>query len=158
MIGHPIWSIDWLTRKIPASLEKGLQRGGRQRQDIEFNAWLWVAINQDRAQAVEDGRATVAFYAGIPQYEEYFATHGFREEARRLQEGVTHGDYLGVANLVPDAMAETFVVCGPVDEVRRRIEPAWEVADSLTLVPPAYGLSLDKLMSYAGAIAATFYG
>ena len=55
-------------------------------------------------------------------------------------------------------MAETFVVCGPVDEVRRRIEPAWEVADSLTLVPPAYGLSLDKLMSYAGAIAATFYG
>ena len=158
VIGHPIWSIDWLTRKIPASLEKGLQRGGRQRQDIEFNAWLWVAINQDRAQAVEDGRATVAFYAGIPQYEEYFAAHGFREEARRLQEGVTHGDYLGVANLVPDAMAETFVVCGPVDEVRRRIEPAWEVADSLTLVPPAYGLSLDKLMSYAGAIAATFYG
>jgi hypothetical protein len=39
------------------------------------------------------------------------------------------------------------------DEVRKKIEPAWEVADSLTLVPPAYGLSPDKLMRYVGGIA-----
>jgi hypothetical protein len=54
-------------------------------------------------------------------------------------------------------MAEAFVVCGAPDEVRKKIEPAWDVADSLTLVPPAYGLKTEKLMSYAGAIASTFY-
>jgi len=32
------------------------------------------------------------------------------------------------------------------------------VADSVTLVPPAYALPPDKLMVYAGAIASTFYG
>jgi probable F420-dependent oxidoreductase len=158
VIGHPIWSVQWMTEQIPAHLKRGLDRSGKERSEVEFNAWLWVAVNNDRAQAIEDARPTVAFYAGVEQYEEYFAAHGFREEARRLQEGVKRGDYLSVASLVPDAMAETFVVCGTADEVRKRIEPLWSVADSLTLVPPAYGLGLDKLVAYAGAIASTFYG
>ncbi len=158
VIGHPIWSVRWLTTDVPGALKRGLTRGGKHRSDIEFNAWLWVAVNNDRAQAINDARATVAFYAGVEQYEEYFAAHGFREQALRLQEGVKRGDYLGVAHLVPDEMAETFVVCGSPDEVREKIEPAWQVADSLTLVPPAYGLTPDRLMAYAGGIASTFYG
>ncbi len=157
VIGHPIWSIDWLTRSVPEPLASGLKRGGKQRSDIELNSWLFVAISSDKAEAINDARPTVAFYAGISQYEEYFAAHGFREEARRLQEAVQRGDYLGAAHLVPDQMAETFVVCGAPDEVRKKIEPSWEIVDSLTLVPPAYGLRPDKLMSYAGAIASTFY-
>jgi probable F420-dependent oxidoreductase len=158
VIGHPIWSIDWLTTRIPRALGVGLRRADRQRSDIEFNAWLFVAPSADSAEAIEDARATVAFYGGVAQYEEFFAAHGFREEAKALQEGVARGDYLGAAKLVPDEMAQTFVVCGTPDEVRKRIEPAWEVVDSLTLVPPAYGLGADKLMAYAGAIASTFYG
>jgi alkanesulfonate monooxygenase SsuD/methylene tetrahydromethanopterin reductase-like flavin-dependent oxidoreductase (luciferase family) len=55
-------------------------------------------------------------------------------------------------------MAETFVVCGTPDEVRKKIEPVWDVADSLVLVPPAYALPPEKLMAYVGAIASTFYG
>jgi probable F420-dependent oxidoreductase len=157
VIGHPIWSIDWLTNRIPRSLDIGLRRADKQRSDIEFNTWLFVAANSDRAEAISDAKPTVAFYGGIAQYEEYFAAHGFREEAQQLQAGVLRGDYLGAAKLVPDAMAETFVVCGSPDDVRKRIEPAWEVVDSMTLVPPAYGLGPDKLMAYAGAIASTFY-
>ena len=158
VIGHPIWSIDWLTNRIPRSLDIGLRRADKRRSDIEFNAWLFVAANNDRAEAISDAKPTVAFYGGIAQYEEYFAAHGFREEAQQLQAGVARGDYLGAAKLVPDEMAETFVVCGTPDEVRKRIEPAWEVVDSMTLVPPAYGLGPDKLMAYAGAIGSAFYG
>jgi probable F420-dependent oxidoreductase len=158
VIGHPIWSVPWMTEQIPAHLKRGLDRVGKQRSDVEFNAWLFVATNEDRRQAIDDARATVAFYAGVQQYEEYFEAHGFGDEARRLQEGVKRGDYLSVAGLVPDEMAQAFVVCGTPDEVRKRIEPLWEVADSLTLVPPAYGLGMEKLVAYGGAIASTFYG
>lgn len=157
VIGHPIWSIDWLTTRIPRSLDIGLRRGDKQRSDIEFNAWLFVVVSGDRAEAINDAKPTVAFYGGIAQYEEYFAAHGFREEARQLQKGVQRGDYLGAAKLVPDEMAQAFVVCGTPDEVRKRIEPAWDVVDSLTLVPPPYALSADKVMAYAGRIASTFY-
>ncbi len=157
VMGHPIWSIPWATTKIPEALDRGLKRAGKQRSDIEFQIGLWVAISNDRAEAINDARATVAFYAGMAQYEEYFAAHGFREEARRLQEGVRHGDYVSVAHQVPDGMAETFVICGTPDEVRKRVEPVWEVADSLWLLPPAYALPPAKMMAYAGAIASTFY-
>jgi probable F420-dependent oxidoreductase len=157
VLGHYIWSVDWLCTKIPDYLERGLKRGGKQRSDIHFNAWLAVAINNDRAEAIEDARATVAFYAGVEQYEPFFAAHGFGKEAKALQEGVKRGDYLSVAKLVPDEMAQTFVVCGTADECRKRIEPAWDVVDSMTLAPPAYGLPPAKVLSYAGAIAATFY-
>jgi alkanesulfonate monooxygenase SsuD/methylene tetrahydromethanopterin reductase-like flavin-dependent oxidoreductase (luciferase family) len=92
---------------------------------------LFVAANNDRAEAVNDARATAAFYGGAVQYEEYFAAHGFREEARRLQEAVQKGGYRSAAHLVPDEMAETFVVCGTPDEVRKKIEPAWEIAAGL---------------------------
>jgi probable F420-dependent oxidoreductase len=158
VIGHPIWSVKWMTERMPDCLKRGLDRGGKQRSDVEFNAWFWVALSGDRKQAIEDSRATVAFYAGAEQYEEYFAAHGFGNEAKMLQEGVKRGDYLGVKHLVPDEMAETFVICGTPDEVRKKLEPVWGVADSVTLVPPAYALTPDKLMAYAGAIASTFYG
>jgi len=157
VIGHPIWSIEWATTKVQDDLKAGLANGGRARGDIEFNVWLWVAPNDDRKQAIEDARATVAFYAGIAQYEEYFAAHGFRNEAQALQEGVKRGDYLSVKHLVTDEMAQTFVVCGTVDEVRKRVAPIWEHADSACLVPPSYGLDAGALLRYGAKIAEAFY-
>jgi alkanesulfonate monooxygenase SsuD/methylene tetrahydromethanopterin reductase-like flavin-dependent oxidoreductase (luciferase family) len=132
VIGHPIWSVEWCTTKIPDYLKRGLDRAGKKRGDVEFNAWLFVAVSDDKKQAIEDAKATVAFYAGVEQYEEFFAAHGFAKEAALLQAGVQRG-------------------------VRKRIEPMYEVVDSLTLVPPAYNLGADRLMGYAGAIASTFY-
>ena len=157
-MGHPMWSVGWATTKMTDALKRGLDRAGKQRSQVEFNLWPWAAISNDRAQAIADSRPTIAFYAGIEQYEEYFAAHGFREEARRLQEGVKRGDYLGVAHLVPDEMVEAFVACGTVDEVRKKLAPLWDVADSLCPVPPVYGLSAEKLMAYGGGIASAFYG
>jgi probable F420-dependent oxidoreductase len=158
VIGHPIWSIEWATTKVMDDLKAGLAKGGKQRSDVEFNMWLFVAINDDRKQAIEDARATVAFYGGVAQYEPYFEAHGFGKEARALQEGVKRGDYLGVKHLVTDEMAQTFVVCGTADEVRARVERIWDAADSATLVPPSYGLDAGALMAYASRIATTFYG
>lgn len=157
VIGHPIWSIDWATTKVQDDLKAGLARGGKQRRDIEFNIWLWVAPNADRKQAIEDARATVAFYAGVQQYEEYFASHGFRKEAQALQEGVKRGDYLSVKHLVTDEMAQTFVVCGTPDEVRERVSAIWDHADSACLVPPTYGLDPGQLLRYGAKIAELFY-
>lgn len=158
VIGHPIWSIEWATTRVIQDIEAGLRKGGRQRSDLEFNAWLFVAPNTDRRQAIEDARATVAFYAGVEQYEPYFAAHGFASEARALQEGVKRGDYLSVKHLVTDEMARTFVVCGTPDEVKARVEKIWDVVDSVSLMPPAYALAPEQVMAYAAAIAQLFYG
>jgi len=158
VIGHPIWSIEWATTKVMDDLKAGLAKGGKQRKDIEFNMWLFVAPNEDRKQAIEDARATVAFYGGVGQYEEYFAAHGFRKEAQALQEGVRRGDYLSVKHLVTDEMAQTFVVCGTPAEVKQRVSTIWEHADSACLNPPSYGLEPGALLGYGARIAELFYG
>ncbi|HEU4759904.1 MAG TPA: LLM class flavin-dependent oxidoreductase [Dehalococcoidia bacterium] len=158
VMGHPIWSVQWATTKMVDALKRGLDRGGKQRSDVHVNLWPWVAISNDRKQAIVDAKPTIAFYAGVEQYEEYWAAHGFRKEAKALQDGVKRGDYVGVAGLVPDAMVEAFVACGTADEVRKKVAPMWEVADSLCPVPPAYALPPDRLMAYGAAIASTFYG
>jgi alkanesulfonate monooxygenase SsuD/methylene tetrahydromethanopterin reductase-like flavin-dependent oxidoreductase (luciferase family) len=139
-------------------INAGLAKAGRKRSDIEFNVWLFVAPNHDRKQAIEDARATVAFYGGAEQYEPYFAAHGFGKEAKLLQEGVKQGDYTSVKHLVTDEMAQTFVVCGTPDEVRQRVDKIWQVADSAALMPPAYALAPEQLMAYGAAIAQLFYG
>jgi probable F420-dependent oxidoreductase len=157
IMGHPMWSIPWATTRMPEALKQGLDRGGRARTAMHVNCWFWVTPNADIRQSVEDGRACVAFYAGIAQYEEYFAAHGFRAECKRLQEGVQNGDYRGVAHLVPDAMVETFVLTGRPDEVRRKLEPVWAFADSVTLIPPFLSLTPEQSGAYFETIAETFY-
>jgi alkanesulfonate monooxygenase SsuD/methylene tetrahydromethanopterin reductase-like flavin-dependent oxidoreductase (luciferase family) len=157
VIGHPIWSIEWATTKVQDDLKAGLAKSGRERKDIEFNMWLWCAPNDDRKQSIEDARGTVAFYAGIEQYESYFAAHGFGAEAKALQEGVKRGDVMSLKHLVTDEMAQTFVVCGTPDEVRERLAPIWDHADSACLNPPAYGFEVGALLRYGAKIAELFY-
>jgi probable F420-dependent oxidoreductase len=157
VMGHPMWSIDWAVERIQPDLRAGLARGGRKREDVELNLWLWCAPNSDEAEAIEDSRATVAFYAGVEQYESFFEAHGFRDEARRLQEYVQKREVIPNARLVPDEMVRTFVLCGKPEALQERVERAWTVADSLCLVSPAYGLPPEKLAYYAGEIAKLFY-
>jgi probable F420-dependent oxidoreductase len=157
LMGHPIWSLDWAEKRVREDVERGLARGGRRRDQLEVNLWLWCAPNRSGRASVDDARATVAFYAGIEQYESFFEAHGFLSEARRLQKEVKKGEVLAHAKRVPDEMVRTFVLCGEPEEVREQVERAWRVADSLCLVPPVYALPPDKLAAYTAETAKLFY-
>jgi probable F420-dependent oxidoreductase len=157
VIGHPMWSIEWTLNEMYPTLLAALEKAGRRREDIEVNIWPWAAISSDEAQAIEDSRPTMAFYGGIKQYEPFFEAHGFGEVARALQEGVRRRDFMSVAGLVPDEMVRTFVAVGDPDQVRERLAPLQGTADSVCILPPAYGLPPEKAVAYSGAIAQTFH-
>ena len=158
VIGHPMWSIEWTLDEMYPTLLVALEKAGRSREDIEVNIWPWAAINSDEAEAIRDSRPTMAFYGGIRQYEPFFEAHGFGDVAKKLQEGVQRGDYLGVAHLVPDEMVRAFVAVGEPDKVRERIGRLAGTADSVCVLSPIYGLSPEKMLFYSNAIAQTFHG
>ncbi|MCC7076457.1 MAG: LLM class flavin-dependent oxidoreductase [Acidimicrobiia bacterium] len=158
VLGHPLWSIPWATEQVPAWIEEGAARAGRSRDDVHVNLWVWAAPGEDEGAILDDIRPTLAFYGGMAQYEDYFAWHGFGDVARRLQRGVQTGDYLSVAAEVPDEMVRTFVLCGPPESCRERLDAIWAVADSVTLAPPVYGLAPERQLAHLNAIATTFYG
>jgi alkanesulfonate monooxygenase SsuD/methylene tetrahydromethanopterin reductase-like flavin-dependent oxidoreductase (luciferase family) len=153
IMGHPIWSVDWAIEKIQPEIAAGLRRGGRTREDVELNLWFWCAPNEDEAEAIEDARTTVGFYASFEQYESFFAAHGFRDEARRAQEAGRQREVFTRPDLVSDEMVGTFVLCGKPASIRERIERAWTIADSLVVIPPAYGIDPVKMMHYQAEIA-----
>jgi alkanesulfonate monooxygenase SsuD/methylene tetrahydromethanopterin reductase-like flavin-dependent oxidoreductase (luciferase family) len=158
LTSHPIWSPEWALRQGQATLTEALKTAGRDRADYHWQAGFFVAVTSDTKQAIQDAKATVAMYAGVEQYEPFFAAHGFGAEARACQAAVERHDFAGAgAAAVTDEMAATFVIAGTADECRRRLEPLWAVADSFLLVPPFLEVPLERLLSYTFALAETFY-
>jgi len=149
---HALWTVDYTVAK-KNFIEAELARFGRKRSDVEVNAWPWIAINDDKQQAINDSRATVAAYVGYKEYEAFFDTIGFGDEARACQlAGGEHGDVTSVIKNVSDEMVEAFVKCGPVDEVLEKIEPFWDVVDSLCPMTPYRDLTMEQLTMYNGGL------
>jgi alkanesulfonate monooxygenase SsuD/methylene tetrahydromethanopterin reductase-like flavin-dependent oxidoreductase (luciferase family) len=145
---HALWSAEYTRRKMPL-INAALAKHGRTRTDVEINAWPWIAINDDKRQAIEDSRATVAAYSGYKEYEPFFAAIGFGEQARACQLSLgSHGDVSAVVGNVSDKMVEALVACGSVDEVLEKIEPYWDVVDSLCPMAPYRNLTLEQLTAY----------
>ncbi|GGN61067.1 MAG: LLM class flavin-dependent oxidoreductase [Novosphingobium sp.] len=145
---HALWTVDYTVQK-KSFIEAELARFGRKRDEVEINAWPWIAINDDKQQAIDDSRATVAGYAGYKEYESFFDSIGFGDLARDCQLAAgEHGDVSGVIDKVSDEMVQAFVKCGPVDDVLEQIEPFWGVVDSLCPMTPYRNLSMEQLTSY----------
>ena len=75
-----------------------------------MNLWAYVAIDTDRRRAIDESRATLAFHAGIPQYEEYFAEHGFGDAARAVAAATAKGDLAAAAAAI-DALEDRSIAC-----------------------------------------------
>jgi alkanesulfonate monooxygenase SsuD/methylene tetrahydromethanopterin reductase-like flavin-dependent oxidoreductase (luciferase family) len=159
LAGHPVWSLRWTENEMSRALAEGLAEGGRKRDAFHVSLWAYVAIDPDRKRALDDARATLAFYSGLSQYEKYYAAHGFGAAARAVAAATARGDVAAAIAAVPDEMVTTFMIAGAEDEVRERVEQLARHADSLTLVPPGTGgtLPAERMLEYRRRIAETFY-
>lgn len=156
--GHPIWNARWVREQVAPHVAAGLARAGRARKDFDLNLFLFVAVNEDKRQAIEDARETIAFYGQMAQYERYYDYIGFGSEARALQAAGARQDRAAMLAATSDAMVESIALVGSPDEVRRRLSEMTDIADSFTLSIPFYGLAPDKSAYYAQRIAEVFYG
>lgn len=150
LIVHSLWTVDYTVEQGPRIAAK-LAEFGKARSAIEINAWPWVAVNDDMQMAIDDSRPTVAGYAGIKEYEPFFAARGFLKEAKLCQQG-DQSNSLAIMHHVPDEMVKAFVACGSVDQVLEQLEPFWSVVDSLCPMSPYRHLSMEKLMFYGAGL------
>lgn len=156
LIGHPVWSLATISATA-ARVDRGLRSSGRQRADFHLNLWNYAAVATDRKTAIDDMRGTVAFYAGIKQYEKHYEAHGFGDAARAISDAASRRDIAAMLKAVPDEMVTTFAIAGTPDESRERVNRMWEYADSMTLNPPHYFVPAERIARYRDAIVDTFY-
>jgi probable F420-dependent oxidoreductase len=157
LFGHPIWSQRWVREQVLPNIAVGLKRANKPRQEFDLNVWFYVVCNNDRRQALEDARKTVAFYASFPDYEKYFAWHGYGENARQAIAAAQRGDHAALFAAVPDEMVETFVVVGTPDEVRRQVNAFSELADAVTPSEARYFLSPEQVAMYQQTLIKALY-
>jgi probable F420-dependent oxidoreductase len=156
LLGHPMWSAAWIAQQSK-TLERALTEKGRSRDQYHVNLWNYAAVANDRKQAIDDMRGTIAFYSSIAQYEKYFTAHGFGAQARATAEAAQRNDTAAMLNAVPDEMVTTFAIAGTPDETRERVEQMWQFADSMTLSAPVNFISSAKIAEYREAIVRNFY-
>jgi alkanesulfonate monooxygenase SsuD/methylene tetrahydromethanopterin reductase-like flavin-dependent oxidoreductase (luciferase family) len=156
LLGHPMWSLQ-ATAENASKSANALAAAGRQRAKFHLNLWAYAAIANDRKSAIDDMRGTVAFYASIAQYAKYYEAHGFGAAARSAAEAAARNDHRAMVAAIPDEMVTTFTIAGTPDDARERVGKMWEYADSLTLLPPQFGLSGERLATYRACIVDTFY-
>jgi len=158
LLAHPLWADSWIHNQLEPNLKLGLDKSGRQRSEVDVNLQMFVAINNDKREAIEDTRPTIAYYSQSPQYHRYFEAIGFASEARAIQEAFARSDFAAMSAACSDEMVEAIALVGTVDEVRKRFASRIAVADSATPVIPHVGLSNEKAQFYTQQIAAAFYG
>lgn len=156
LLGHPVWSLNWIAEQTK-TLHAELAIAKRAREQFHVNIWNYVAVANDRKQAIDDMRGTVAFYSSIAQYEKYFAAHGFGAQARAVVEAAAQKDVPAMLRAVPDEMVTTFAIAGTPDEARERVAQLWQYADSITLSAPNNFLPAKRITEYRDAISNTFY-
>jgi probable F420-dependent oxidoreductase len=158
LLGHPLWNGAWIKDQVQRNVRAGLDKGGRSRGDFTLNISVFTTISDDRREAIEDTRATVAYYSQSPQYLRYFEAIGFGREAAAIQDAFARQDYPAMITACTDEMVESIAIVGPADEVRRRVGERATDADAITPVVPHYGLSPEKTLAYTDRIADLFYG
>jgi probable F420-dependent oxidoreductase len=143
LLGHPIYPLRWIRDVIVPSLARGLHEAGRSRSDFRLNLGVCCAIDRDVASARRAAAATIAFYATVNTYEPLFSA--FPSEVQAIQAAAVRHDTAAMVAAVTEPMIDTFAIAGSVDDVRKRLAPYAELADSLIVSPP------DQLIAPAEA-------
>ena len=93
---------------LPA-IERGLERAGRGRSEIEVSLALFAVESDDER---EDVRRRVAFYASTPQYRPVLAAHGWEALGDQLHALTRAGKWDEMSACVPDEVLDEVAVSG----------------------------------------------
>lgn len=137
-IAHELGSPGYLTRVVMPELEAGWRRAGRSRSDLTVVASACCVVHRDRREARRRMAGLIAFYASVRTYTEFFAWHGFEDEARTIQERFRAGDEAGMLDAVSDEMVDVLALAGTPDDVRDGLSHYEGIADVVKLSPPTH--------------------
>src|SRR5574341_56203 len=150
-LGHVVCSLGYIKEIVNPSIKIGLERSGRNRKDFDLASIITCAVSNNRSDAKQAARATIAFYATVRTYEPPFKMHGFEKEAQKIREAFFKSDIKSMIEDVTDDMVEAFAVVGDKDECLKRIKEYREYLDLPILSAPHYFLDFDEVKEYQRA-------
>ena len=136
-IAHPFNSRQSLLENTLPALQRGLDRAGRSRADIEIMCATLV-VTADTAEALARSKAAarkqLAFYGSTPAYRATLECHGYGELHTELNALSKQGRWDEMAGLISDDLLEAIAVVGPRQSIAGMLsERLAGIADSVSL-------------------------
>src|SRR4051794_12656207 len=120
-------------------LDRGLEKAGRSRDDVDIAPVVPVSIADDVETARHGGRAWLAFYLGAMGakdknfYVDLADSYGHGDAARECQRLMLEGDRMGAAAALTPEIIDASSICTTPDGLAERVA-AYEAAGANTLV------------------------
>jgi probable F420-dependent oxidoreductase len=119
---HGFTTADYVRDVTLPNLQKGLDRSGRRRSELEVAVPVMIALaTDDRDPSLAEARSTVAFYGSTPAYRAVLAHHGWGALGDELHAMSRRGEWTDMGRLVDDDVLHTFVAVGDAKEVAATI-------------------------------------
>jgi probable F420-dependent oxidoreductase len=142
-LGHPMVSKRYLNEVTVPALLRGMERGGRDRDDFEVLCEVMIATGENDDEltaAMTATRKQIAFYGSTPAYRKVLELHGWGDLHAELNRLSKQGEWDAMGSLIDDDMLREFAVVGPVNEVGAALQGRCEgVVDRV--LPIFYGAS-----------------
>jgi probable F420-dependent oxidoreductase len=109
---------------LPA-LERGIERSGRKRSDLQVSYAGFVVTGPDEestAAAANFAKAQIAFYGSTPAYRPVLELHGWGDLQPELNRLSKLGEWGTMTSLISDEVLDAFAVVEPVDKVAAGIK------------------------------------
>lgn len=150
-LGHAFCTPEVLREITVPALERGLERGGRSRADLEIVPGVFVALSGEEWEAC---RRRVAFYGSTPGYRHVLDHHGLEGLFEALHARSRANDWGAMPGLVDDDVLGLFAVRedDPVRAAAAVRDRVGDVADRVGLVTEV--TAPEALAPVAAALAA----
>jgi probable F420-dependent oxidoreductase len=138
LIIHPFNSRRTMEELVLPALDRGIEKRGRSRNDVEI---IWVTMvvtwsdETEREVAMQSAKAQLGFYGSTPAYRPTLDLHGWGDLQPELNRLSKEGRWDLMIDLVPDELVETVGVVGPRETIAEQIaERTSGITDHVGLV------------------------
>jgi probable F420-dependent oxidoreductase len=120
LLAHGFTTERYMREITMPALDRGLERSGRNRADIEVSYPAMIVTGTDEAErhaASAAVKAQLAFYGSTPAYLPVLALHGWGDLHVELNRLSKRGQWAQMAELIGDDVVDAFAVVAPPEDV-----------------------------------------
>lgn len=152
LIGHPLYTPEYVTEVVRPALARGAERAGRD-PEVPIAGYVTCCVDEDGDAARRDASAIVAFNSTVSTYQGILRMHGFDAEADGIRSAWEARDFAAMVEGVSPRMLETIAVAGTPEEARDQLRARGPDLYERTLFwPPAFR-GLDGIRAVVEAFA-----
>lgn len=144
LIGHPMFTADYLRGPVAEELAVGAARADRDPAGVTLMGITMCAIDDDLDLARRQAAYAIGQYAASRVYDRLFEIHGWSADQQMIRDAARNRDNDALVNAVTDEMVDAIaIVCKP-SEFSAKLAELPEVFDHRDLIAPPWGLTDEQ--------------